>query len=88
MTQLLKDFPSVHAEARAIKPHVTRFLAMIESGHCTWEELLHAAENIFVMVEPICDQFMDPINEGDMLILTGDSWAYIPGPPLEPPISN
>jgi hypothetical protein len=89
MAPLLKDVPDVHAQARAVKPHITRLLAMIDSGHCTWEELHEAAEQIFVEVEPICDQFLDPaFNDDDLIVFTDGGVMIVPAPPVEPSTPN
>jgi hypothetical protein len=88
MSELLKDFPHLHDQAKEIKPNLTRLIAMIDSGHCTWEELHEVAEQIFVLVEPVCDQFPNVLNEGDSFLISKEGFVFIPGPTGKDPPSN
>lgn len=90
MAPLLNSIPELHQRARTeFMPHITRFIAMIESGHCTWEELHEAAEHFFMIAEPICGEFPDPtFNDDDLLIFSNDTLIIVPGPkPEEPPMN-
>jgi hypothetical protein len=90
MALLLNSIPELHQRARTeFMPHITRFIAMIESGHCTWEELHEAAEHFFMIAEPICGEFPDPIfNDNDLILFTGDTLMIVPAPISEDPSPN
>jgi hypothetical protein len=85
MAFLLNSIPELHQRARTeFMPHITRFIAMIESGHCTWEELHEAAEHFFMIAEPICEKFPDPtLNDNDLIVFTKEGLMIITVPNLE-----